>query len=169
MFNAGPFLLFFVICAALPVSAAGKRPPVTWNYYHFDGSAFTAGPTVDGSVFLALHDKIRPVILTTLTSPVEMTALPDEAGAVAGICYTQSSGGKLGNGGGFRPHPRTPILISSGGTQPVALQTDGLGYFVAILSPGTYSVSSGPFSVEITVERGKTTLVPLRAGKRMVD
>ncbi len=169
MFNAVPFLLFFVICATLPVSAAGKRPSVTRNYYHFDGSTFTTGPTVDGSAFLALQDKMSPVILTTLASPVGMTTLPDEAGAIAGICYTQSSGGKLGSGGGFRPHPRTSILISSGGKQPVALQTDDLGYFVAILSPGTYSVNSGPFSVEITVERGKTTLVPLRAGKRMVD
>jgi hypothetical protein len=169
MFNAVPFLLFFVICATLPVSAAGKRPPDTWNYYHFDGRVFTPGQSVDGGAFLALQEKMLPVIMTTQTMPSGMTALPDDSGAVAGICYTQNSGGKLGSGGGFRPHPRTTLLLSSGDKKSVPLQADDLGYFVAILSPGTYSVNSGPFNIEITVERGKTTLVPLRTGKRMVD
>ena len=164
-----PLLLFFIICAVLPATAAGTRPPDAWNYYHFGGRAFTAGPAADGSVFVALQDRMRPVILTSRTAQIEKTALPDEAGAVAGICYTQISGGKLGSANDFRPHPRTQLLISSGGTQPVTVQTDDHGYFVAVLPAGTYAVSSGPFRGEITVQRGRTTLVPVRAGKRMVD
>ena len=81
----------------------------------------------------------------------------------------QSSGGKLGGGSGFVPYPRVPLLISSGGKQFVTVQTDEQGYFVVVLPAGTYSIGSEPFTAEITVERGITTLVPLRAGKRMVD
>ena len=51
----------------------------------------------------------------------------------------------------------------------VTVQTDEHGYFVAVLAAGKYSIGSGPFTAEISVDRGITTLVPLRAGKRMVD
>jgi hypothetical protein len=164
-------LLVFLICTALPAaaSAAGERPGAVWNYYHFDGIAFTPGPTVDGSAFVAILEKVRPVVLTALASDIEKTALPDGEGAIAGICYLQSSGGKLGSDGGFKPFPRVPLLISSGGKELVTVQTDDHGYFVVVLPAGTYSIGSGPFTAKITVERGITTLVPLRAGKRMVD
>ena len=164
-------LLAFLLCTALPagVSAAGNRPADVWNYYHFDGAAFTPGPATDGSAYVAVREKVRPVVLTALTSDIEQTALPDGAGVIAGICYLQSSGGKLGGGRGYTPYPRMPLLISSGGKQLVTVQTDDHGYFVVVLAAGTYSIGSGPFTAEITVERGTTSLVPLRAGKRMVD
>ena len=165
------FLFFLLICTALPatISAAGNRPVDVWNYYHFDGIAFTPGPAVDGSAFVAVRGKVQPVILTAQTAPIEQIALPDGAGVIAGICYLQSSGGKLGGGSGFKPYPRVPLLISTGGKELVTVQTDDHGYFVVVLPAGTYSVGSGPFTADITVERGITTLVPLRAGKRMVD
>jgi hypothetical protein len=165
------FLLLFFLCAALPVSvsATGNRPAGVWNYYHFDGTSFAPGPASDGSAFVAVREKARPAVLTAPTTDIEQTALPDEAGAIAGICYLQSSGGKLGGGNGFVPYPRVPLLISSGGKQYVTVQTDDNGYFVVVLPAGTYSIGSAPFTAEITVERGITTLVPLRAGKRMVD
>lgn len=171
MSKAIHLLLVFLICAALPASASavGNRPADTWNYYHFDGIAFTPGPTVDGSAFVAVREKVRPVVLTAQASQIEQTVLPDGAGVIAGICYLQSSGGKLGTDSGFKPYPRVPLLISSGGKQLVTVQTDDHGYFVVVLPAGTYAIGSGPFTAEITVERGITTLVPLRAGKRMVD
>jgi len=171
MSNTIQSLLIFLLCAALPVSvsAAGNRPADVWNYYHFDGTAFLAGPAVDGSAFVAVREKVRPVILTTLTSQIEQTALPDGSGVIAGICYFQSSGGKLGGGSGYKPYPRVPLLISTGGKEFVTVQTDDHSYFVVVLPAGTYTVGSGPSTAEITVERGVTTLVPLRAGKRMVD
>lgn len=164
-------LLVLLSCTAIPAtaSAAANRPADVWNYYHFDGIAFTPGPTIDGSAFVAVREKVRPVVLTAQTTAVEQIALPDGSGVIAGICYLQSSGGKLGGGSGYQPYPRVPLLISSGGKEFVTVQTDDHGYFVVVLPAGTYSVGSGPFTAEITVERGITTLVPLRAGKRMVD
>ena len=171
MSKAIHLILALLVCSALPASASavGNRPVDTWNYYHFDGIAFTPGPSADGSAFVAVRGKARPVVLTAQTSDIEQTVLSDGEGAIAGICYLQSSGGKLGAGSGFKPYPRVPLLISSGGKEFVTVQTDDNGYFVVVLPAGTYAIGSGPFTAEITVERGITTLVPLRAGKRMVD
>ncbi|MFZ2949475.1 MAG: hypothetical protein WA003_08310 [Desulfuromonadaceae bacterium] len=171
MSKAIQFMLFFLLCTAFPASAsaAGNRPADAWNYYHFDGAAFIPGPAIDGSAYVAVREKVRPVVLTALTSDFEQTVLPDGAGVIAGICYIQSSGGKLGGGRGYTPYPSMPLLISAGGKELVSVQTDDHGYFVVVLEAGTYTIGSGPFTAEVTVERGKTTLVPLRAGKRMVD
>lgn len=172
MSKANLFLLALLLCTTVSVSAsaAGRPPTDTWNYYHFDGNAFKPGPTVDGSVFIAVREKVRPVVLLAVnSSDIEQTILPDGTGVIAGICYIQSSGGKLGNGSRFIPYQRVPLLISSGGKPLVTVQTDDLGYFIVVLPAGTYSIGSDPFTAEVTVERGITTLVPLRAGKRMVD
>jgi hypothetical protein len=171
MFKAIHIFLALLICGALPAaaSAAGKRPAESWNYYHFNGSAFLAGPSVDGSAFIAVREKVQPVVMTSPSTQIEQAVLPEGTGVIAGICYLQSSGGKLGGGSGFKPYPRIPLLISSGGKQLVTVETDDHGYFVVVLPAGKYTVGSGPFTSEISVERGITTLVPLRAGKRMVD
>lgn len=165
------FLLIFLIVTALSAtaSAAGKRPFDVWNYYHFDGVIFSPGPASDGSAFVAVREKAQPVIVTAQGSAVDQIDLPDGTGAIAGICYIQSSGGKLVAGSGYKPYPRVPLLISTGGKRLVTVQTDDHGFFVVVLPAGTYSVGSGPFTAEIAVEAGVTTLVPLRVGKRMVD
>jgi len=165
------FFLLLLTCMALPASApaAANRPADAWNYYHFDGNAFTPGPAVDGNAFVAAREKVRPVVLTATTSEIDQIPLPDGDGVIAGICYLQRFGGKLVSGTGFTPYPRMPLLISTGGKEFVTVQTDEQGYFIVVLPAGTYSIGSGIISAEITVERGITTLVPLRAGKRMVD
>jgi len=171
MFKSIHILLVLLLCGAVPLtaSAAAKRPLELWNYYHFDGSVFISGPAAGGSVYLAVREKVQPVIVTAGGVPAKPTNLPDGAGVIAGICYLQSSGGKLALGSGFKPYPRVSLLVSSGGNQFVTVQTDDNGYFVVVLPAGTYSIGSGTFTAEIIVEPGKTTLVPLRAGKRMVD
>lgn len=165
------FILAVLVCAALPasLSAAAKRPTDVWNYYHFDGIAFKPGPNGEGKAFIAVREKSRPVILATPAAPAENFQLPDGEGVIAGICYVQSSGGKLGSGPAFTPYPRVPLVVSSGGKELVTIQTDDHGFFVVVLRAGTYSIGSGPFTADITVENGVTTLVPLRVGKRMVD
>lgn len=163
--------LALLVCTALPasISAAGRRPADSWNYYHFDGSSFSPGPGTDRTAFLAVREKVRPVVVTDQAAQPEQAALPDNAGAIAGICYQQIYGGKLGGGNSYNPYPRAALLISSGGKQLVTVQTDDHGFFVVVLPAGKYSIGSGPFTAEINVERGTTSLVPLRAGKRMVD
>lgn len=169
---AGLKLLLCILTSvsmALPASAAGNRPADVWNYYHFDGVGFIPGPSTDNSPFVAVRERLRPVIVLAQTADRAQTALPDGSGVIAGICYIRSSGGKPGSGAGYLPYPRVPLLISSGGKAFVTVQTDDQGYFVVVLPAGTYAIGSGPFTAEITVERGSTTLVPLMAGKRMVD
>jgi hypothetical protein len=97
---------------------------------------------------------------------IEKTEISDGAGVIAGICYLQISGGKLASADGFKPYPLLPVPVSSEGKELVTVQTDQNGYFMAVLPAGTYSVGSAPITVKITVERGITTLVPLRIGKR---
>lgn len=162
-------ILLLLACTSFSAGAAAKRPADVWSYYHFNGTAFTAGPATDGTPYIAVREKVRPLFLTAPTTPLEQTALPEGSGVIAGICYLQSSGGKLGTSASFKPYPRVPLLLSSGGKQLVTVQTDDHGYFLVVLPAGTYTIGSEPFTTEFTVERGITTLVPLRAGKRMVD
>lgn len=169
--NALYLLLFIFFSTLIPaqLSAAGKRPVAKWNYYHFDGSGFSSGPAVDGTVYVAVREKLRPVVLKTKTAAIEQIEISAGEGAVAGICYIQSSGGKLVSAKGFNAYPYMPLQISSGGKKYVTLQTDNHGYFVVVLPVGNYSIGNGTFAAEITVESGITKLIPLRVGKRMVD
>jgi hypothetical protein len=155
-----------VMCVSL--SAASKRPAVVWNFYHFDGHGFVAGQPPDGGPFLAVRDRAVPLVLTRAVR-TEAVALPANKGALAGICYFQNSGGKLAGGSGYAPCPRTPITISSGNTVVTNVLSDENGYFVALLAAGSYMIGSGAFAAKATVENDTTVLVPLRAGKRMVD
>lgn len=149
--------------------AAAKRPAEHWIYYHFDGIGFKPGPALDNKPFVAVREGALPVLLTGQTSKIEATDLPEGSGAISGICYIQSSGGKLGSSVGYEACPRLPLDISLGGKTLVTVQTDENGYFVVVLAAGTYRIGDGPLAAEIPVERGITSLVPLRAGKRMVD
>lgn len=170
MYPGSTFILtgLAVIVMCVAVSAASKRPGTTWNYYHFDGHIFVAGQPPDGGPFLAVRDRAVPVVLTR-DARIEAVALPPDKGAIAGICYIQSSGGKLASSSGYAPCPRTPITISSGNKTVASVLSDEDGYFVAILVAGRYKIGSGAFAAEATLENGTTVLVPLRAGKRMVD
>ena len=171
MYTGIKFILTLMACTAMctTTGAGSKRPVDVWGYYHFDGVAFKSGPAVDGSAFIAVRERAQPVVLLNQPPNVEPIALPEDSGVIAGICYIQTSGGKLVDSGGYLPCARVPLLISSGGKPLVTVQTDEHGYFLAVLASGKYTIGSGPFTAEISVDRGITSLVPLRAGKRMVD
>jgi hypothetical protein len=169
--STGSTLLLAVLTVAVMagvVSAFSLRPEATWNYYHFNGSGFSAGQPADQRPFMAVRDHVLPVVMLRMAK-VEAVALPPATGALAGICYIQSSGGKLGGGRGYSPSPRTPLTMYSGQTVVLLTQSDDSGYFVAVLPDGAYHVVSGAFTAEAIVEKGTTTLVPLQTGKRMVD
>lgn len=165
--------LFLTIMACTVMSttaiAASKPPADVWNYYHFDGAGFKAGPSSDGSAFIAVREQVQPVVVLNQSTTILPIYLPKDSGVLAGICYFKSSGGKLGDSSGYAPCPRTPLLISSEGKQLVTVQTNEHGYFVAVLIAGEYTIGNRPFTDKIRVESGITTLVPLLAGKRMVD
>lgn len=150
----------------LDASALGRRPSQQWIFFHFNGEAFVPGKAAHGSS-VAVREGVRPVVAVQ-AGKVEAVKLPSGTGAVAGICYVQSSGGKLRSGPGFAPAVQLPVQILSGERVVAAAECDADGYFVAIVPSGSYRVSAGTIK-EVTVENGNTTLVPLRVGKRMVD
>jgi hypothetical protein len=156
-----------VVAMCVTATAAAKRHTDSWNYYHFDGRTFIAGQPGSGA-FVALRDGARPVVLAQGTT-IEVVALPPGTGAIAGICYIQSSGGKLADKSGFAPSPGAPVQISANNRIVATARSDEHGYFVAVVDAGEYTVAGGPAAIGLTVEKGKTTLVPLRTGKRMVD
>ncbi|BCS55901.1 hypothetical protein [Geobacter sp. SVR] len=150
-------------------SAAAKRQGTAWNYYHFNGRAFVAGQPADVRPFVAVRERSLPVVLTQ-PGPVQPAPLAAGKGAVVGICYIQTSGGKLASSGtGYQPCPRLSLPIFSGASTVTTVETDQNGYFTAVLDAGTYRIGTPPISAEVTVEDGTTKLVHLMAGKRMVD
>jgi hypothetical protein len=169
--STGTTLFLAVLIVAIMsgvVSAFSKRPDTTWNYYRFDSQGFISGPSTDGTPYLAVRDGVVPVVLKRPTK-IEATALPTEKGAIAGICYVQSSGGKLAGKPGYLPSSGVSVDFLAGNNVVSSTQTDKSGYFVAVLPEGVYRISCGIFMTESKVEMGKTTFSAVRAGKRMVD
>lgn len=155
-----------VLCVA--VQSASRRPPGDMVFYHFNGQGFIAGQPPDGGPFVAVAKHLRPVVLSD-SGNIEPVNLAPGKGAIAGICYIQSSGGKLASGAGYVPCRRMPLRIIGGAAGVTTVMTDEGGYFVAVLDAGVYHIGDAPLTVEVVVEEGQTALVPLRAGKRMVD
>ncbi|QXE92516.1 hypothetical protein [Geomonas subterranea] len=151
---------------SLTVHAFAKKPAELWALFHFDGSAFVAGKPAPLSPFVAVREGFLPVV-ETKEERIREAKLPDGAGALVGVCYVQSYGGKLKPAGGYHPVPMLEVPILVGGKPAAAAQTDGDGYFVTELPAGSYQV--GNQRVEVKVENGKTSFIPLRVGKRMVD
>jgi len=149
--------------------AVGKKPSDVWVYYSFNGQAFVPGQSSAGGLTVAMRERVRPVVVPSPAQEPKAVPLPEGTGVLAGICYFQKSGGKLVDGGSYDPCPATPLLVSSGGKPFITVMTDDQGYFIAVLPAGVYTVGSGVAAKELLVERGDTTLIPLRAGKRMVD
>lgn len=156
-----------VAFTALTVHAFAKRPSELWSFFHFDGQRFATGKSGEPlAPFVAVRAGVRPVV-ETREERIREAALPEGNGAIAGICFVQSYGGKSRPAAGYHPVPLLAVPITTGETQVTTVETDNNGYFVAVLPRGTYRV--GAEGVEVKVEGGATKLVPLRVGKRMVD
>lgn len=153
------------------VAAAGKRPASVWNYYHFDGTSIVPGSGDASDAYLAVKESALPVIITNKSiTTIKQVPISAGFGAVAGICYIQSSGGKLaGKKLGFKPSSNLTLTVSNSGRITATIQTDKNGYFVRELPVGKYAINDGRFEHEVTVESGKTSIMALRNGKRMVD
>jgi len=94
--------------------------------------------------------------------------LQEGSGALAGICYIQSAGGKAHAVNGFIPMAGEPVEIRNGKTL-FTVRSDASGYFVLALPAGTYELKVRGITRKVTVEKGKSLFVPMRGGKRMVD
>ncbi|TWJ32928.1 hypothetical protein [Geobacter argillaceus] len=161
--------LIAALVASLTIPAAGlpmgSRPDDSRTMY-FDGSAFREESRV-GQPAIATRIGHYPKLLQE-GSPGKTRPLPPETGALAGICYIQQSGGKLGSHPAFLPRPDMPVTVRGAGVEKET-RCDGNGFFTLALPPGRYEVRSGADSGTVTIEPDKTTLIPLRGGKRMVD
>ena len=152
---------------SLTAAAAGKRPSEQWSYFHFDGHAFVAGEPSDDTPAVAVRAGVRPV-LRGKGEGLPAVKLEAGAGALVGICYQQNSGGKLKPGPAFFPRAQVPVRIFSGDRLVRTAETDARGFFLVTLPAGSYRVEARE-PVEVSVENGTTTLIPLRVGKRMAD
>lgn len=154
-------LLLGIFLAASGLSCAGAAPD--WQGFRFDGTAFVKD---SGSGAVLVSDGYLPVPASA-QAPRE-DKLPEGTGAVALLCFQQSSGGKLRAQPGMAPMAGVAVTIS-GNSLNLAARTDASGYLILALPPGSYEFRLLGFSKNVAVEHGKTALVAIRGGKRMVD
>lgn len=154
-------LLLSIFFAATGLTCAGAA--LGWQSFDFDGKGFVK---TSGGGSIMVRDGYLPVS-AGVAAPRE-DQLPPGTGAVALFCFLQSSGGKL------RPQtgsaPMAGMVVTVGGKNiTLAARTDANGFLILALPPGSYDFRLLGFSKKATVESGKTALVALRGGKRMVD
>ena len=155
MILLGMFLTASGLSSALAASS--------WQSVGFDGSGFQQG-AVAGAILV--RDGYLPVAKGAgqlLEDP-----LPGGTGAVALYCYLQSSGGKLRRHAGFLPIVGCAVTVG-GQALTLAARSDENGYLILALPPGSYDLHLFGITRKVTVELGKTALVAIRGGKRMVD
>ena len=154
----------FVLLACGCALGGEGRP--TWQSSYFDGSEFREG-SLPRAVTVYHQVDFLPVV-TAGDIPVSRDPLPKGAGGVVIYCYIQSSGGKIEAQGGSVPVAGVAVELRGEGGN-LLLRTDDKGYAVAGVAAGTYIVSVKGVATKFTVAQGTTTLLPIRAGKRMVD
>ena len=156
--------LLFLLGIFLAASGlAGACAASSWQTLTFNGNAFVKG---SGSGAIMVRDGYLPEPAGA-AAPRE-DQLPEGTGAVAVFCYQQRSGGKLRPQGGSAPMAGVVVAVK-GTSWKLAARTDASGYLILALPPGSYDLGLFGLSKKVTVESGKTALVAMRGGKRMVD
>ncbi len=143
----------------------GEGRPTLRNSY-FDGKEFRDG-SLPHAVTVYHQVGFLPVVAAG-DMPIPRDPLPKGTGGIVIYCYIQSSGGKIEAQGGSVPVAEVAVEVKGEGGS-LLLRTDENGYAVAGVAAGTYEVSVKGVAAKFTVEQGSTTLLPIRAGKRMVD
>ena len=163
-------LLFLLLSLGVGLPSEGGmfgNPGQSGHPWHFNGREFVPGPG-SGAMVVMVRDGYLPVVRTGDDSVPSVT-MPDDLGVVAGICYLQVSGGKLANQGGASPSVGHPLEFVGASGMVWHATSDGNGFFVLPLPGGSYDARGTGAPVRVTVTAGKTSLVALRTGKRMVD
>jgi hypothetical protein len=135
--------------------------------WQFDGREFVPGAGQGGMVVL-VRDGYLPVQRTGDES-APSSSLPDGRGAIAGICYIQTAGSKLATRSGALPEGGCRVEILGASQASWHVTADKHGFFTLPLPAGTYEVHGAGSPITVTVTEGRTALVALRTGKRMVD
>jgi len=146
--------------------AGGHSSP--WKPFLFDGTNFS--PAADNSAkTIWLRSGHFPSTTEPAAGPAASDRLPPGTGAVAGICYLQTSGGKISPHSAFTPYPNEQITFKSKKDGVSITRTDKDGYFIEYLTAGDYELFCRGIRTEFRIKPGETTLVPVRGGKRMAD
>lgn len=159
----------FSLLAVLTSCAAANGPlpaDASSRYFFFDGASFAEGRH-EGVPSVMITDGYYPTVLPAKDSG-RPRRLPDGNGGVVGFCFIQVSGGKLAPAGGGVPLGGRDVTITGEG-QKVTVRTDEKGFFVTALPAGTYEIEFSGLRKVVDVKKGKSTVVALRGGKRMVD
>lgn len=146
--------------------AGGNSSP--WSPRYFDGMNFSPN-TATSSKAIWIRNGHFPATAETPPGSASTDILPPGTGAVAGICYIQTSGGKLSDQNRFTPYPEEQITFRSKTDGVSVTRTDKDGYFAEYLPTGNYELFCRGVRTEIRIKQGETTLVPIRGGKRMAD
>jgi hypothetical protein len=160
------FLLLASVVTTGAMETSHPSPKNEWQQLRFDGTGFRTG-TGAGTMPIMVRDGYYPVPGDTAGNVPE-EKLPAGFGAIAGFCYLHSAGGKLRDMSGYAPLARMNVEIS-GANSHATIVTDDRGYFVLALPPGEYQVKVRSFIRSVVIEKGKTSLVAVRGGKRMGD
>jgi hypothetical protein len=159
----------FTLLALLSSCAAGNgvlsvdHAP---RYFFFDGASFAEGRR-EGVPSVIVRDGYYPEVVSGKAGD-RLRRLPDGEGGVAGFCFAQVAGGKLGQAEGPIPLGGRDVTITGKGRK-TTVRTDEMGFFVTALPEGRYEVELLGFSKTIDVKNGKSVVVTLRGGKRLVD
>lgn len=151
-------LLACLVCSG-PVLAGTEGV----SSFQFDGSTFREG-RAPGAILI--KDGFLPLVAGE--GGLREDPLPSGTGAVVLLCYRQVSGGKLGSHAGYAPMPAVAVVVSSA-SLALAARADANGYLILALPAGSYQLSLFGISKRVTIEKGKSALVSIRGGKRMVD
>lgn len=158
-------IIFFIF--PLTAACAGGDSSL-WRPYTFDGTNFSvsAEPAAHS---IWTRDGHFPAISKADPDPARSDRLPPGTGVVAGICYTQTAGGKISSQNSFTPYPDEQITLKSKTYGVFVTRTDNDGYFKEHLKAGSYELFCRGVRAEFRIKTGKTTLAPIRGGKRMAD
>jgi hypothetical protein len=160
------FLLLASVSGVIAMELSHPLAKTLWHPFHFDGSGFSPGAAA-GTATVLLRDGYLPFVQANGESPRE-EQLPEGTGAMVGFCYVQAAGGKLRESRGSIPMAGLAVVLRGTAGQ-VSATTGAGGFFVIALPPGEYEVQSAGVTRKAVVEKGKTSLVAIRGGKRMVD
>jgi hypothetical protein len=156
--------LLLIACSSAGAMEMRRPMNTQWLAYHFDGSAFRPGSGAKGAT-VYLKEGYLPFFEAV---GGKETKLPEGRGVIAGICYLQTAGGKLKQGDAYIPLQNVPVEII-GASWRQTVKTTPAGFFVVVPPPGDYEVRLPGATGKIGVEGGKTSLLAVRGGKRMVD